>query len=44
MLQPLAIAVIGGLCISMVLSLVVTPLVYFLLTRHREVVVGGSAT
>jgi CzcA family heavy metal efflux pump len=36
MLQPLAIAVIGGLCISMVLSLVVTPLVYFLLTRHRE--------
>jgi CzcA family heavy metal efflux pump len=35
MLQPLAIAVIGGLCISMVLSLVVTPLVYFLLTRDR---------
>jgi CzcA family heavy metal efflux pump len=35
MLQPLAIAVIGGLCISMVLSLVVTPLVYFLLTRNR---------
>jgi CzcA family heavy metal efflux pump len=33
MLQPLAIAVIGGLGISMVLSLVVTPLVYFLLTR-----------
>jgi multidrug efflux pump subunit AcrB len=35
MLQPLAIAVIGGLLISMVLSLVVTPVVYFLLTRHR---------
>jgi CzcA family heavy metal efflux pump len=35
MLQPLAIAVIGGLTISMVLSLVVTPVVYFLLTRHR---------
>jgi CzcA family heavy metal efflux pump len=35
MLQPLAIAVIGGLCISMVLSLVITPLVYYLLTRHR---------
>jgi CzcA family heavy metal efflux pump len=33
MLQPLAIAVIGGLIISMVLSLVVTPVVYFLLTR-----------
>ncbi len=35
LLQPLAIAVIGGLVISMVLSLVVTPVVYFLLTRHR---------
>ena len=39
MLQPLAIAVIGGLAISMALSLVVTPLVYFLLTRNREVAV-----
>jgi CzcA family heavy metal efflux pump len=36
MLQPLAIAVIGGLTISMVLSLVVTPVVYFLLTRNRH--------
>ena len=36
MLQPLAIAVIGGLTISMVLSLIVTPVVYFLLTRNRE--------
>jgi multidrug efflux pump subunit AcrB len=36
MLQPLAIAVIGGLTISMVLSLVITPLVFFLLTRERE--------
>ncbi len=35
MLQPLAIAVIGGLCISMVLSLIVTPVVYYLLTRGR---------
>jgi multidrug efflux pump subunit AcrB len=33
MLQPLAIAVIGGLVISMVLSLIVTPVVYYLLTR-----------
>ena len=40
MLQPLAIAVIGGLTISMVLSLVVTPVVYFLLTRNRH---EGSA-
>jgi multidrug efflux pump subunit AcrB len=36
MLQPLAIAVIGGLAVSMVLSLVVTPVVYFLLRRGRE--------
>jgi multidrug efflux pump subunit AcrB len=35
MLQPLAIAVIGGLCISMVLSLIVTPVVYYLMTRER---------
>lgn len=35
MLQPLAIAVIGGLAISMLLSLVVTPVVYFLLTRNH---------
>ena len=37
MLQPLAIAVIGGLMISMVLSLIVTPVIYYLLTRksHR---------
>ena len=35
MLQPLAIAVIGGLTISMVLSLVITPLVYYLLTRNH---------
>jgi multidrug efflux pump subunit AcrB len=34
MLQPLAIAVIGGLLISMLLSLIVTPAVYYLLTRH----------
>ena len=33
MLQPLAIAVIGGLMISMALSLIVTPVVYYLLTR-----------
>ncbi|HEX5234986.1 MAG TPA: efflux RND transporter permease subunit [Silvibacterium sp.] len=31
MLQPLAIAVIGGLLISMVLSLIVTPAVYYFL-------------
>jgi CzcA family heavy metal efflux pump len=36
MLQPLAIAVIGGILISMVLSLIVTPAVHFYLTRHAE--------
>jgi multidrug efflux pump subunit AcrB len=36
MLQPLAIAVIGGLLISMVLSLIVTPVVYHLLTSRLE--------
>jgi multidrug efflux pump subunit AcrB len=35
MLQPLAISVIGGLLISMLLSLIVTPVVYYLLTRHE---------
>lgn len=40
MLQPLAIAVIGGILISMLLSLIVTPLIYYLLTRnsHTEAV------
>jgi multidrug efflux pump subunit AcrB len=33
MLQPLAIAVIGGILISMVLSLVITPAMYFSLTK-----------
>jgi CzcA family heavy metal efflux pump len=37
MLQPLAIAVIGGLALSMVLSLVVTPVFYYFLTRHHIV-------
>ncbi len=36
MLQPLAIAVIGGLSISLLLSLVVTPVVYYLLTRSSH--------
>lgn len=36
MLQPLAIAVIGGVSISMLLSLIITPLVYYWLTRNRH--------
>jgi CzcA family heavy metal efflux pump len=35
MLQPLAIAVIGGLVLSMLLSLIVTPVIYYLLTRNH---------
>jgi len=31
MLKPLAIAVIGALCISVLLSLIATPVVYLLL-------------
>ena len=33
MLQPLAIAVIGGLLISMLLSLIITPAIQFFLTK-----------
>ena len=43
MLQPLAISVIGGLSISMVLSLVITPLVYYLLTRRHTRAQGEVA-
>jgi len=36
MLQPLAIGVIGGVLISMVLSLIITPAVYFYLSGKNE--------
>src|SRR5204863_2892934 len=36
MLKPLAIAVIGALCISVVLSLVATPTVYYLMRRRSD--------
>jgi multidrug efflux pump subunit AcrB len=36
MLQPLAIAVIGGLLASMVLSLIVTPAVHYVLSGKDE--------
>jgi Cu/Ag efflux pump CusA len=36
MLQPLAIAVIGGILISMVLSLIVTPAIQYFLTSDDE--------
>ncbi len=37
MLQPLAIAVIGGIVASMVLSLIVTPAVHYYLSPHKDV-------
>jgi multidrug efflux pump subunit AcrB len=36
MLQPLAIAVIGGILISMLLSLIMTPAIEYYLTRGRQ--------
>jgi multidrug efflux pump subunit AcrB len=36
MLRPLAIAVIGALCISVLLSLVATPVAYYVMLRLRE--------
>ena len=36
MLQPLAIAVIGGILISMVLSLIITPAVHFYLSWEER--------
>jgi multidrug efflux pump subunit AcrB len=41
MLQPLAIAVIGGILISMILSLVITPAAEFFMTRKGERAVGA---
>jgi len=42
MLQPLAIAVIGGVLISMVLSLIITPAVHFYLTRNAGQMKGET--
>lgn len=36
MLQPLAVAVIGGILISMVLSLIITPTIHYHATRSRS--------
>jgi len=36
LLQPLAIAVIGGLTVALVLSLIVTPTVYAMLAGTKE--------
>ena len=36
MLRPLAIAVIGGILVSMVLSLIITPAMHFYMTREKS--------
>jgi multidrug efflux pump subunit AcrB len=36
MLQPLAIAVIGGITVSMVLSLIITPAVHYYLSHDQN--------
>jgi multidrug efflux pump subunit AcrB len=42
MLQPLAIAVIGGVVVSMVLSLIITPAVHYFASRAKEGAVEAS--
>jgi Cu/Ag efflux pump CusA len=42
MLQPLAIAVIGGLLSSIVLSLILTPAIHFYMDRGRLVAGSGA--
>ena len=42
MMQPLAIAVIGGLVISVGLSLIVTPALYYQLTAKRHAVADSG--
>jgi Cu/Ag efflux pump CusA len=43
MLKPLAIAVIGGILISMVLSLIITPAIQYYLEGEREAKVAAGA-
>jgi multidrug efflux pump subunit AcrB len=43
MLKPLAIAVIGGILISMVLSLIITPAIEYYMTPDEQPVVDTGA-
>jgi multidrug efflux pump subunit AcrB len=36
MLRPLAIGIIGALCVSMLFSLIATPVVYCFFSRHTS--------
>jgi multidrug efflux pump subunit AcrB len=44
MLQPLAIAVIGGILASMVLSLIVTPAVHYYMSDKNEAPLPAHGT
>jgi multidrug efflux pump subunit AcrB len=44
MLQPLAIAVIGGILVSMVLSLIITPAVHFYLSHEEQAPIASGAS
>jgi Cu/Ag efflux pump CusA len=44
MLRPLAIAVIGALCISVLLSLVATPAAYYTLRKAKKFHRPGTET
>src|ERR1035437_8098731 len=44
MLRPLAIAVIGALCISVLLSLIATPTVYYILRTMKKIPLTNSGS
>jgi HAE1 family hydrophobic/amphiphilic exporter-1 len=40
--QPLGIAIVGGLCVSQVLTLFITPVVYYYLDKVDSYISGGK--
>ena len=42
MRQPLGIAIVGGLCVSQVLTLFITPVVYYYLDKVDSYISGGK--
>ena len=41
--QPLGIAIVGGLCVSQLLTLYITPVIYFYLDKVDRYISGGAA-
>ncbi|MDF2117131.1 efflux RND transporter permease subunit [Roseiarcaceae bacterium H3SJ34-1] len=41
--QPLGIAIVGGLCVSQLLTLYITPVIYFYLDKVDSYISGGAA-